>query len=330
MSSGLGGNLSERCKCCQREHTFNREAVSMTPPLVTPFVNRVTHRAASADPASNLLPISLSSAAPGEEGHTSWTCGRVSGHLELLNFTGSDRATSFIMNCAVILLLTSTCFTSSALYVPNRAVTSKLKYLLEPPVYAEVVARRGQNATLPCILRTKPRHYKVKWTKLEPENVGRQNIIMISNAQAYKPASVSPEISQHGRLAADQKPPAGRRGKYRCELVNGIEDESVDGTVHYPIIQPRPACEESCSPASAVMERKIRIRTAELALVGHLYSAWRFQNYDRCDGGWLRDGSVRFPISNPRELCGGIPEAGVRSFGFPNKMKPLFGAYCYM
>ncbi|KAK5891724.1 hypothetical protein CesoFtcFv8_012173 [Champsocephalus esox] len=47
-----------------------------------------------------------------------------------------------MMNCAVILLLTSSCFTSSALYNPNRAVTSKLKYLLEPPVYAEVVARK--------------------------------------------------------------------------------------------------------------------------------------------------------------------------------------------
>lgn len=66
---------------------------------------------------------------------------------------------------------------------------------------------------------------------------------------------------------------------------------------------------------------------AELALVGQLYSAWRFQKYDQCDGGWLKDGSVRFPISNPRERCGGIPEAGVRSFGFPNKMH-LYGAYC--
>ncbi|XP_034001771.1 hyaluronan and proteoglycan link protein 2 [Trematomus bernacchii] len=356
----------------------------------------------------------------------------MSGHLELLNFTGSDRATPFIMNCAVILLLISSCFTSSALYIPNRAVTSKLKYLLEPPVYAEVVARRGQNATLPCILRTKPRHYKVKWTKLEPENMGRENIIMISNAQAFKPyghlgaraslrRSHSMDASlQIRRLLLDDG------GKYRCELVNGIEDESVvitlriegvvfpyqsengryrltfheakevcaeqdgilasyyqlyrawtegldwcnagwlqDGTVHYPIIQPRPACGGELLPGIRSYGAKDKNQDrfdafcftsqtsgsvsfvsgsfsfeqaghacqrqgAELALVGHLYSAWRFQNYDQCDGGWLRDGSVRFPISNPRELCGGIPEAGVRSFGFPNKMKPLFGAYCYM
>lgn len=72
-----------------------------------------------------------------------------------------------------------------------------------------------------------------------------------------------------------------------------------------------------------------RRQGAELALVGHLYSAWRFQKYDQCDGGWLRDGSVRFPISNPRERCGGLPEAGVRSFGFPNKTMHLYGAYCY-
>lgn len=68
---------------------------------------------------------------------------------------------------------------------------------------------------------------------------------------------------------------------------------------------------------------------ARLALVGQLYAAWRFQKYDQCDGGWLSDGSVRFPISAPRERCGGIAEAGVRSFGFPDKSAPLYGAYCY-
>ena len=72
-----------------------------------------------------------------------------------------------------------------------------------------------------------------------------------------------------------------------------------------------------------------RRQGAELALVGHLYSTWHFQHYDQCDGGWLSDGSVRFPISKPRKSCGGIPEAGVRSFGFPDKMTHLYGAYCY-
>ncbi|CAJ1063092.1 hyaluronan and proteoglycan link protein 2 [Xyrichtys novacula] len=338
------------------------------------------------------------------------------------------------MKCAVILLLTSCFSCSSARYTPNTAAaTSKLKYLLEPPVYPEVVGRRGGNATLPCILKTKPSHYRVKWTKLTPEHehVGQQNIIMISNSHASKQyGHLGPRAALRKAHPMDASLQLSRLelqdgGSYRCELVNGIEDESVvvtlriegvvfpyqskdgrykfsfqeaknvcakqdgilasysqlyrawtegldwcnagwldDGTVHYPIITPRPVCGGDLDPgirsygpkdkkldqfdafcftsqtsgsvyyisgsfSFEQAERACKHQRAELALVGQLYSAWRFQKYDQCDGGWLRDGSVRFPISNPRERCGGLPEAGVRSFGFPNKLKHLYGAYCY-
>ncbi|KAM9352979.1 hyaluronan and proteoglycan link protein 2 [Symphorus nematophorus] len=353
-------------------------------------------------------------------------------HLHLLIFTGAGRVNPIIMNCAVILILTSSCFTwSSAIYTPNRAATKKLKYLLEPTVFAEVVGRRGDNVTLPCILRTKPSHYKVKWTKLEPERVGPENIIMISNAHDFKPYG---HLGQRASLRKAHTMDASLHlslleledgGTYRCELVNGIEDESVtinlsiegvvfpyqskngrykfnyheakeacaeqdgtlasydqlyrawmdgldwcnagwllDGTVNYPIIRPRPVCGGEMLPGIRSYGAKDKNQDrfdafcftsqmsgsvsyisgafsfeqaenacgrqgAKLASVGQLYAAWRFQNYDQCDGGWLRDGSVRFPISNPRERCGGIPEAGVRSFGFPNKKMHLYGAYCY-
>ncbi|XP_039973395.1 hyaluronan and proteoglycan link protein 2 [Xiphias gladius] len=357
---------------------------------------------------------------------------RVTGQLHLLNFTGLRKATDFTMNFAVILLVTSSLFTwSSATYAPNRPAPKKLKYLIDPPVYAEVLGRRGDNVTLPCILRIKPSHYKVKWTKLKLEQVGPENIIIIANAHASKPyGHLGPRAALRKAHTMDASLQLSRLeledgGTYRCELVNGLEDESVvitlsieglvfpyqskngryrftfheakeacaeqdgilatynqlyrawtegldwcnagwlhDGTVHYPIIHPRPVCGGDLLPGirsygpkdknhdrfdvfcftsqmpgsvfyvsgSFSFEqagRACKHQGAGLASVGQLYSAWHFQNYDQCDGGWLKDGSVRFPISSPRERCGGIREAGVRSFGFPDQMTHLYGAYCY-
>ncbi|KAM8825953.1 hyaluronan and proteoglycan link protein 2 [Synchiropus picturatus] len=137
-----------------------------------------------------------------------------------------------------------------------------------------------------------------------------------------------------------------------------------NGSVHYPILQPRPGCGDEPVPGIRSYGPKDKQRDhydafcftsaipgsvffapgsfsfqqaepaclhlgAQLALVGQLYSAWRFQNLDQCDGGWLRDGSVRYPIRRPRKRCGGVPGAGVRSFGFPDQKKHLYGAYCY-
>ncbi|XP_063311442.1 hyaluronan and proteoglycan link protein 4 [Pelobates fuscus] len=65
-----------------------------------------------------------------------------------------------------------------------------------------------------------------------------------------------------------------------------------------------------------------------LAKVGQLYAAWKLQLMDRCEAGWVGDGSVRYPIVNPRMKCGGL-EPGVRNLGFPSKKYRLFGVYCY-
>ncbi|XP_072249855.1 hyaluronan and proteoglycan link protein 2 isoform X2 [Leuresthes tenuis] len=340
----------------------------------------------------------------------------MTGQLHHLNYTGAGRMTPFIVNCSVIFWLISSCFTwSSALYTHNRAAPAapkKLQYLLEPLVYAEVTGRRGDNVTLPCILRTKPNHYKIKWTKLEPEHIGHENIIMISNAKDFKPyghlgqrASLRKahtmdaslqishlELKDGGTYRCVVFPYQSKNGRYKFTFHEAKEacaeqDAALatynqlyrawtegldwcnagwihDGTVHYPIIHPRPVCGGQLLPGIRTYGPKDRNRDqfdafcftsqtpgsvfyisgsfsfdqavhackrqgSDMALVGQLYAAWRFQNYDQCDGGWLKDGSVRFPISNPRRRCGGIPEAGVRSFGFPNKTTHLYGAYCY-
>lgn len=67
---------------------------------------------------------------------------------------------------------------------------------------------------------------------------------------------------------------------------------------------------------------------AVMAKVGQLYAAWKFQLLDRCDAGWVEDGSVRYPIVNPRARCGGL-DPGVRNLGFPEKKFRLYGVYCF-
>lgn len=65
-----------------------------------------------------------------------------------------------------------------------------------------------------------------------------------------------------------------------------------------------------------------------VAKVGQLYAAWKFQLLDRCEAGWLEDGSIRYPIVNPRSRCGGT-QPGVRHLGFPDKKFRLYGVYCF-
>uniref|UniRef100_UPI0037E80E81 hyaluronan and proteoglycan link protein 1-like n=1 Tax=Semicossyphus pulcher TaxID=241346 RepID=UPI0037E80E81 len=67
---------------------------------------------------------------------------------------------------------------------------------------------------------------------------------------------------------------------------------------------------------------------AEIAKVGHMYSAWKVESYDRCDAGWLADGSARYPIFRPRKNCSPT-EAAVRFLGFPDKDVKSYGVYCF-
>ncbi|XP_020847166.1 hyaluronan and proteoglycan link protein 2 [Phascolarctos cinereus] len=302
-------------------------------------------------------------------------------------------------------------------------------YLL-PPIHEVIHSRRGATVTLPCVLGTPPPSYKVRWSKVEPGDL-RETLILITNghhARGYGPLGDRARMRRGHRLDASlviTSVALEDEGRYRCELINGLEDESLaltlrlegvvfpyqpsqgryqfnyyeakkacaeqdgrlatypqlyqawtegldwcnagwllEGSVRYPVLTARAPCGgrglpgiRSYGPRDKQLDRydafcftsalqghvffvpgRLTLaeasgacarRGAVLAKVGHLYAAWKFSGLDRCDGGWLADGSVRFPITTPRPRCGGLPDPGVRSFGFPSPEQPAYGTYCY-
>ncbi|KAK3551191.1 hypothetical protein QTP70_013871 [Hemibagrus guttatus] len=101
--------------------------------------------------------------------------------------------------------------------------------------------------------------------------------------------------------------------------------ENIHGKVFYGSTSKRFTLTE----ANAYCEQQ----GAQLASTSQLYAAWN-DGLDHCSPGWLADGSVRYPIVNPRERCGG-PEPGVKTVyrysnqtGFPEP-HTRYDAYCF-
>lgn len=97
--------------------------------------------------------------------------------------------------------------------------------------------QRGATATLPCVLRALPSNYRVKWSKVEPANY-RESIIIITNGlyhKNYGPLSPRVRLRHSHRYDASltiTNVALEDEGRYRCQLVNGLEDESVSLTLH--------------------------------------------------------------------------------------------------
>lgn len=57
--------------------------------------------------------------------------------------------------------------------------------------------------------------------------------------------------------------------------------------------------------------------------------AW-LEGLDWCNAGWLEDGSVQYPIAQPRDQCGRKDTpAGVRNYGYRHKENEHYDCFCF-
>ncbi|MEJ1277706.1 hyaluronan and proteoglycan link protein 2 [Cricetulus griseus] len=236
-------------------------------------------------------------------------------------------------------------------------------YLL-PPIHEVIHSRRGATATLPCVLGTSPPSYKVRWSKVEPGEL-RETLILITNglhARGYGPLGGRASMRRGHRLDASLLINNVRledEGRYRCELINGIEDESValtlrlegelfcSGGAGVPCTAPlctQLPCQALLLPAGVVFpyqpsrgryqfnyfeaKQACEEQDGRLATYGQLYQAWT-EGLDWCNAGWLLEGSVRYPVLNARAPCGGHGRPGIRSYGPRDRSRDRYDAFCF-
>ncbi|XP_026152855.1 neurocan core protein-like isoform X2 [Mastacembelus armatus] len=101
--------------------------------------------------------------------------------------------------------------------------------------------------------------------------------------------------------------------------------DKLHGEVFYPPVSDKLTFQEA--------REECEKHDAVLASPGQLFAAWR-AGLNRCDYGWLSDGSVRYPVTIPRPQCGG-GLLGVRTLymfenqtGYPDPTAQ-HGAFCF-
>ncbi|KAI2664445.1 Hyaluronan and proteoglycan link protein 1 [Labeo rohita] len=274
----------------------------------------------------------------------------------------------------------------------------------------KVYANRGDNITLPCGLERLSSMFgnRIKWTKIEDDSTETDVLMSMGFHKKtygnYQDRVYLLETDDSDATLVITDLDLKDYGTYKCEIINGMNDKVVevdlelqgenslsftgvvfpysprlgrynfnfqdaetacleqdsvvasfeqlysewrngmdwcnagwlnDGTVQYPITKPREPCGGRfyylIQPKKLNFDEAVdacKRDGAEIAKVGHIYAAWKLQGYDRCDAGWLADGSVRYPISRPRKNCS-PNEPAVRFVGFPDKKQKLYGVYCY-
>ncbi|XP_049593474.1 brevican core protein isoform X2 [Syngnathus scovelli] len=290
-----------------------------------------------------LLPCQLTTPAPAaEEPRVKWT--RVESGAEKVVVVAQGGAVKVAQDFAGRVSLPDG---EAALAIVGLRASDAGRYRCE--VARGMEERRGGGATLS--VRGAVFHYRA--------STGRYSLDFQAAAEACRSADAA--IATPEQLTA-----AFHDGLDRCDA-----GWLADRTVRYPIRQPRPGCEGDLKSRPGVRTYGVRIASekydvfcyvdkldgevfyppagskltlqeaagecrkhqAALASPGQLLAAWA-AGLDRCDYGWLSDGSVRYPVTVPRPQCGG-GQLGVHTLykyhdqtGYPDP-QDRHGAYCF-
>ncbi|XP_028679190.2 hyaluronan and proteoglycan link protein 3-like [Erpetoichthys calabaricus] len=203
-----------------------------------------------------------------------------------------------------------------------------------------ITATQGSNVTLPCRYFYQPyliakRKTRVKWSRL-PSNGGPDTDVLVAIGHHHRSYG---EFKGRVHLRKDSEGDVSLiitdlrlldTGKYRCEVIDGLEDESSTVELELRgVVFPYQPKEGRYKFSFEMSVQACEEQDATIATFDQLYSAWE-EGLDWCNAGWLADGSVQYPITMPREPCGGINMApGVRSYGIRHKQEEFYDVFCF-
>ncbi|XP_061657490.1 hyaluronan and proteoglycan link protein 1-like isoform X2 [Syngnathoides biaculeatus] len=205
---------------------------------------------------------------------------------------------------------------------------------------SRVLSRRGADAALPCAVHRDrspaltPK-MRIKWTKLTSDFLTEVDVLAAVGSRERSYGRFRGRVRLRGSSPRDaslliRDVALDDYGRYKCEVVDGLEDAAalvsldLEGVV-FPYFPRTGRYKLTFRDA----ERACREQDGAVASPEQLRRAWR-GGLNWCNAGWLSDGSVRYPVTSPREPCGGgKAPPGVRSYGPGDKDKDRYDVFCF-